>query len=180
MLDGLDPAQSCEDQCAQLAKILGLDQPVSPAVLEAALRDPLYVQNLLVSRGEPRFLDRLLANPPATPAEGVPTVSELLAEAAKSLGKWAMTGFSTVSEERYGERLAACQACPHLRRPPENRRVLYAAAGAKRDERSLCGKCGCVVSAKARRPHDTCPDPHPTTPGVNRWGDRRQPEADNS
>jgi hypothetical protein len=161
-----------EEQCRKLGDILGLPGPVSPKVLRAAVHDTTYAQNLLVSRGEKRFIDGLIANPPAvTEQDDDPGLVRLAKNAAISVGRWARTGFSTVGDDRYAARLAACNACPHLRRPPEQRRLLYAVAGAKLDQRSMCGKCGCVVAAKARRPHDTCPDPHPETPGVNRWGD---------
>jgi hypothetical protein len=166
------PSTGIEEQCRELGELLGLSAPVPPAVLRAAVHDSTYAQNLLISRGEKRFLDRLIAHPPVIAGEDDgPNLLTLATNAAISLGLWARTGFSTVSDDRYAARLDACAACPHLRQPPEQRRLLYAVAGAKPNERSMCGKCGCLVAAKARRPRDTCPDPHPERPGINRWGE---------
>jgi hypothetical protein len=161
-----------DEERAKLGAILGLDGPVPADVLAAAVRDPGYAQNLLVARGEPRFLARLLANPPAPPRpEAPPSLTELATSAATSLSRWARAGFSTVDASRYDARMAACAACPHLQAPPESRRALYDLAGAKAGDRSVCGRCGCVVATKARRPHDACPDPDPQHPGRNRWGE---------
>ena len=159
-------------QRAEMAAILGLDQPVSEQVLKAAVNDEMYAHNLLVCRGEPGFMQHLLENPPvpaadsAAPAIGTTT---LLRRAAESLTRWAKTGFSTVSEDIYQKRLAACDGCPHLTAPPAGyQQTLYALAGAPQT-RSVCGQCGCIVAVKARRSSDTCPDAHPIAAGLNRW-----------
>ena len=163
-----------EEQCAELGTLLDLDGPVPEDVLRAAVHDVNYAHNLLVCRGNDDFLNYLIANPPkvdaAADANDIGTAT-LLARAAESLSRWAATGFSTVTKQRYSERLKVCASCPHLQAPPERRAVLYAIAGARSDSRDVCGKCGCVVTAKARRASDTCPDRDPERPGVNRWGE---------
>lgn len=163
-----------KQQLIEMAAILGLDDAVSEEVLLAAVADSTYAHNLLVCRGEPEFMEHLLANPPqmdtSSDTETFST-ADLLGRAAESLAHWAKTGFSTVSEEIYRKRLMACNACPNLRVPPENQRSLYAIAGADANKRTVCGKCGCVVTVKARRTSDTCPDPHPNRPGFNCWGE---------
>lgn len=161
-----------EQQLIEMAAILGLDRPVSEEVLLAAVADATYAHRLLVCRGEPEFMEYLLANPPKmdlnSDTESFSTAA-LIGKAADSLMRWAKTGFSTVSEETYRKRLMACNACQNLKTPPENQQPLYAIAGASANKRSVCGKCGCVVAVKARRTTDTCPDPHPERQGFNRW-----------
>jgi hypothetical protein len=163
-----------EQQCIEMGSLLGLNQPVSPAVLKAALVDPTYAHHLLVSRGAPHFMEHLLNNPP-TPVpdnedEGF-SMPTLLFKAGASLSRWGMTGFSTVSDDTYHDRLQICGSCPHLKAPPDRQQTIYAIAGAATTEKSVCGKCGCVVATKARRASETCPDAHPDQLGVNRWND---------
>lgn len=171
-------AITLQQQQAELAAILGLDEPVSEEVLHAAVADSTYVHNLLVCRREPEFLAHLLANPPKVEASGGAedfSTATLLVKAGESLARWAKTGFSTVSDEVYRSRLQRCSECPNLQAPPKNQQSLYALAGATANDRSVCGKCGCVVTVKARRTSDTCPDPHPGRAGMNRWNELMQP-----
>lgn len=160
-------------QCAEMAAILGIDRPVPEAVLRAAIADETYAHNLLVSRGHPDFLEHLLANPPpvASIEQGAAAIAtvQLVRSAAESLARWARTGFSTVDSSTYQQRLAGCADCPHLQVPPETRSILYRLAGTAAQERAVCGKCGCVVTVKARRVSDTCPVAHPSREGLNRW-----------
>lgn len=163
---------SMEKQLEEMAAILGLDRPVNERVLKAAVADSTYAHNLLVCRGEPAFMEHLLANPPSVDQDsdaGEIGTGTLVRRAADSLVRWAKTGFSTVTDDIYRKRLAACSACPNLKAPPGNQKVLYAVAGADADQRNVCGKCGCVVTVKARRGSDTCPDAHPEVSGLNRW-----------
>ena len=158
------------EQCIEMAAILGLDEPVSETVLRTALADPNYAHNLLVVRNETDYLTYLLAHPPVmAEKEGgdIPTAT-LVKRAASSLLKWAGTGFSTVSNETYDRRINACSVCPNLRVPSSNQNALYAITGAV-GNKSICGKCGCVIKVKARRGTDTCPDYHPFKAGLNRW-----------
>jgi hypothetical protein len=164
-------------QCEEMGRILGLEGPVSEEVLRAAVVNSSYAHNLLVARRDRRFLDRLLDRPPKAAAGQLPSMTELAASAAASLARWARTGFTTVDDQRYRTRLAACAGCPHLLAPPEQRKLLYTLAGARSGTPTVCGKCGCVVAVKARRPHDTCPDSDDANPGFNRWGDRIPPPA---
>lgn len=164
-------AHSLEEQCVEMAAILGLGEPVSEQVLLSALANPVYAHNLLVCRNAPEFMQPLLKNPPVIKAaEGDPPgTATLISNAARSLARWAATGFSTVSTETYERRLSACDACPDLNVPPPQQGALYKMMGAKVDERKVCRKCGCVVAVKARRNTDTCPAPDPQRPGFNRW-----------
>ena len=161
--------RTIEEQCAVLGKILGLQQAVSADVLSAAIADPTYAHNLLVARGRTTYLDHLLSHPPSLSSAPDFSRAELMRRAGVSLFRWARTGFTKVTEERYHKRLAACQACPFRKRPSESRKAFYRLAGVDVDKISICGKCGCVVEEKARRTSDTCPDAHPQINGLNRW-----------
>jgi len=166
--------KSIDELRAEMAAILGLDEPVNEAVFRAAIEDPTYAQHLLVCRGDAEFLSRLLANPPRPhpqPFAPPKSAASLARTAAESLLRWAKTGFSTVPDAVLRRRLSACRACPHLRTPPEDQRRLYAMAGAEAGQPGVCDQCGCVVTVKARRPGDTCPDPDPDHAGLNRWGE---------
>lgn len=168
-------------QCIDMAAILGVAEPVREEVLRAAVADSTYAHNLLVCRGDQEYLQHLLAHPPhADAAQGAELIGAgtLARRAAESLVRWGKTGFSTVSEERYRKRLEACTECPHLQSPPTTRVALYALAGAAANDRTVCGKCGCVVTVKARRTSETCPDAHPDHADLNRWGDPLVPSED--
>jgi hypothetical protein len=159
-----------QEQCIEMAAILGLDEPVPERTLRTALADPNYAHNLLVVRNETEYLTYLLDHPPpvAEKEGGDIPAATLVKRAARSLLKWAGTGFSTVSNETYERRINACNVCPNLRVPSSNQNALYSIAGAM-NNKSVCGKCGCVVKVKARRGTDTCPDQHPFKTDLNRW-----------
>lgn len=163
-------SERLQEQCIEMAAILGLDEPVPEKVLRTAMANPGYAHNLLVVRDEREYLTYLMHNPPEITAKeekDIPAAT-LVKRAAQSLVKWAATGFSTVSNETYERRLGACSTCPNLRVPSSDQNLLYGAVGAM-NSKSVCGRCGCVVKIKARRNTDTCPDEHPLLPGLNRW-----------
>ncbi len=162
---------SKEQQLIEMAAILGLDEPVSDTVLQAAVADSTYAHHLLVCRDQPEFLNQLLSNPPTIPQAATLSSSDLITKAAGSLVRWAKTGFTTVDDDIYQKRLTACQSCPNLRTPPLNQSTLYAMAGANSNERTICGLCGCVATVKARRTSESCPASHPAQPGFTRWNE---------
>jgi hypothetical protein len=162
---------SMEERCRRLGEILGLAQPVSEAVLLAALEHETYARNLLTCRRAPGLLNHLLEHPPAAPR---PSAMVLAQRAAGALVRWAATGFSTVDDETYARRMAACTACPNLALPPEQ--ALYKLVGPKERVR-ICTKCGCVVAHKARLTSEACPDPHPDRPELTRWSESREPPS---
>ncbi|MES2134274.1 MAG: hypothetical protein V4506_18150 [Bacteroidota bacterium] len=175
----MENTTSIEQQCREMAAILGLKEAVSEHVLRAAVLDPTYAHNLLVCKDDPGFLSHLLGNPPkpaVTDNTEPISTGVLLNRAADSLMRWVKTGFSRVSEATYQKRLSACSTCPHLIEPPEKQRSLYKVAGADENEKSVCGVCRCVVKVKAFRTSDTCPDADPLNPGFNRWNEALQPQ----
>ncbi len=160
-----------DDKCRELADVLGLAEPVTHAVLHAALYDSTYAHNLLASRRSPAFLHDLLSNPPkvAHLEQQVDEKAsvELVKKATEALWKWAKTGFSTVEKAVLEKRYNTCMSCPHLKDQPN--RILYKVVSANKEEEKVCSLCGCVVANKVRLPSEACPDRHPVLAGMNRW-----------
>ena len=73
-----------------------------------------------------------------------------------------------VVDATYAKRFETCLACPNLASPPST--AIYKVIGAVDDSENVCRLCGCVVSRKAKLPHEACPDADPELPGMNRWG----------
>ncbi len=161
-----------EEKCLELGLTLGLDEPVSVRVLEAALRDEIYSHNLLASRRNPVMLKFLLANPTKPPATGgaAPQFSnvELVRRAASALLRWGKVGFTVVAQPRLERRRAACLSCPHMIEPPDQ--LLYKLTGTDESQK-ICDLCGCSVRKKIRRTSESCPGRHPEQEGLNRWGE---------
>lgn len=161
--------RSIEDGCRQLADILGLEAPVTSAVLIAAVQSEEYARNLLICRRTPAFLDTLLANPVGVPIQGEAPAQgtlELMKQASTALVSWSAVGFSVVESEVFEQRLGACVACPNLR-------PLDGAASALHKlmkTRASCALCGCDVEKKARMSSEHCPGEDPQHAGHNRWG----------
>ena len=72
------------------------------------------------------------------------SIGRMLLNFAEDVIQYARMGAPHVSEDSYENRLAECEACPHL-------------------EEYRCGMCGCVVEEKAKWATAECPD--------NRWAD---------
>ncbi|MFC6299980.1 hypothetical protein GNF76_19140 [Pseudomonas sp. CCM 7893] len=161
----LDTAQSESQMRAEFAQVLGLPEPVSEAVLRAALASDSYARSLLASRRTPQMLQMLLASPPkgVRPKDQHAT-AELIQRGSRSLLTWARTGFSTTDPVEREQRSEACRQCPHRRAPGAS--LLQAT----RSELGVCGLCGCPLSRKVSMLSETCPGESPDTPGVNRWG----------
>ncbi len=172
-LETLTGETTLQNKCIEFGAILGLDEPVSETVLLGALNDSAYAHNLLVSRKTPDFLDVLLENPPYQPQAEIisdeKSTIELVAELSQAIWRWSKTGFSTVDEEVYDRRYAACQACPHFVDPPK--KALYKLLKADGPDAKICDLCGCVAPRKAHLTSESCAAPHPSIPGVNRWGE---------
>jgi len=157
--------------CARLGETLGIGRPVPEDVFLAVVHDPEYARDLFTCRGAAPFLDFLLSNPPAiaqpTAEDGSEhTTVELMAHATKSFWEWTTSGFRIVDDATYDKRMNACNACPYLIDPPGT--AVYSLVGARS---KICKRCGCVVSKKAKLPHESCPAAHPDLPGMTKWGE---------
>lgn len=158
---------SIDEGCRHLGQVLGLDAPVSPAVLMSALSSDEYARNLLTCRKEPAFLRQLLDNPVRTAPEAEETrarPAEMLRSASAALARWSKVGFSTASDEVFEARLRACLGCPHIRQSSD------AAYYKLMKTRATCGLCGCDIEKKARLGSEKCPGADPHDYGHNRWG----------
>jgi hypothetical protein len=184
--------------CARLGEALGLDGPAPESVLLRAADDPGFADDLLTCRGTPGFL-RALFEAPATrayerespgaaapgyggqpePAGHQHSTRELAGRAATAFVRWGKAGFTRVDEETLGRREAACLACPHLQEPSlAAQRAIPAREADRLGQRTghrVCGLCGCNVGKKMRLPTESCPGPHPTEPGLTRWGEPHRP-----
>ena len=170
--------RTIKEKCLEMSQILGLSEPVSPEVLQAATEDDTYAHNLLVCRKEPAFLNYLLANPPKTINPNlVPKGQsnlELVSKASQALFRWAKTGFSVVDDETLEKRENACLVCPNLSEPQKLVQKLISSNGVnqkigQRTGNKICNLCGCNISKKIRLPSEACPGSHPVQAGMTRW-----------
>lgn len=157
-----------------LAQALDLDEPIPQAVALRAAVDPLFLRDLIEERPAALADSAVAAGAVAAslPKWAPAPTSALLGAAAKALGRWALIGFRPVPEDQVRRRKAACLACPELRPPGQH--IVHRLLGA--GESQVCGLCACAIDKKATLPTETCPAPS-GVPGVNRWGEPRDPTA---
>lgn len=175
--DGRLPANERERALAafsrDLAAAISYPGDLPPEAAERAAADPLFLNRLVAERGTGEVVAGLVQgvvgrNPPKW---APPPSLTLIRSAAKALGRWAASGFGSVSEPVAQQRRAACLACPHLRAPGGH--LIHKLAGAK--DSTVCGLCSCAVDKKVRMPTETCPAPSDDSPGLNRWGEPLEP-----
>jgi hypothetical protein len=173
------PGETMADKCRTFAYMLGRKDPVSEAVLVAAIENSSYGRRLLANRYNEQELQNLLNNPPGYPPATRFGTGMLITKASKALMKWAVSGFSTVAPDTLEKRETACLECPNLT-AATNSLQQYSAPSAvgthpgTRTGNSVCALCGCVVRNKIRLATETCPDPCPDDSTVNRWGEPLQ------
>jgi len=161
---------SIADGCKKLGDILGLDQPVTPKVFIAAVKNEEYAHNLLVSRKTKPFLNHLLASPPEVQgfqSEAEHSTKELLSSACKAIIKWAKTGFTKTSEEEIQRRFNACSKCDHIITEKSHSHIHNLL-----NTKARCGLCGCDIDKKIRLNNETCPGKDTKNPGYNFWGQK--------
>lgn len=81
----------------------------------------------------------------------LPTMKDLVANAAKSVKEIAKSGAAVASDEEYRRRLAICHECRHL---TENGRC----ANLTKDGAVVARGCGCYMIAKAKFAAMSCPN----------------------
>ncbi len=171
------PISSIAEGKEKLADLISLKEPVSETVFFAVVNDHNYFHNLMICKDVPEMLSYLLSNPPALEklTDGTEDISEkttmqLMSKVAKSMIEWSKTGFSKVDDLTYRQRIKTCTSCRFLKDPPQSLAYKFATLTKKeRFEKKICALCGCVISNKAKLPHETCPLNHPTLEGKNMW-----------
>lgn len=169
-------AVDLEQARSELQVVLGAGVNVSVAVARRAMTDLVYQHRLLVSRSSPSMLEHVLADPgnarfadAPTPDQPQRSSGELVAKAVGAMAAWARSGFALAGPETVKKRLDTCNACPHLTTPGDQ--VAYRLLPGGKARRSVCSRCGCAVSSKAKIAREICPDADPDNPGFTRWGD---------
>lgn len=171
------PVRNIEEGKEKLAGLLGLKDPVNENVFFAAIHNHTYFHNMMVCKDTPDMLNYLLNNPPGIERlvngieeAGEKSTVQLVSKVAKSMIEWAKIGFSKVDDLTYERRIKACMNCPFLKEMPQNLAYKIATLTKKeRLEKKICALCGCVISNKAKLPHEVCPLDHPTLEGKSRW-----------
>ena len=170
----------------RVEKALGLSDAMPDAALHRMLVDDEYFHNLIAARSAPEMLAHLLHSP-GNKAYDLPTEAlsgsrvsqepkyngaKLVAKAATAFFEWSKGGFAKVEEADYERRITACLNCDKLAAPPST--LLYKVVGALADDKRTCRVCGCIVTTKAKLPHENCPLPAIKGDKLSRWGEPLQ------
>lgn len=175
MMQDLLRLDSPQEMCRELGLYLGMERPVSLAVLRRAQQDDRFALHLVMSRGSRNLLQLHLDDPRNAQYAGGDDEQhagvgeearqfsnlELMGSMAGALLRWGRSGFRGLDEATASARLEICRSCPHLVEPPPNK-LLYKVKLAKKSDQRICRRCGCVASAKVRVATERCP--------VGLWG----------
>jgi hypothetical protein len=176
MMQDLLRLDSPREMCRELGLYLGMEQPVSLAVLRRAQRDDRFALHLVMSRGSRDLMQLHLDDPRNAQyareqdykgqhaGDGVEAREfsnvELMGGMAGALLRWGRSGFRGLDEATASARLEICRSCPHLVEAPD--RFFYKVKLAKKSDQRVCGKCGCVATRKVKVATERCP--------VGLWG----------
>lgn len=174
IIKDIETAGSWNAMRSTLGEILGLDNPVSSAVLARAREDDHFASHLLISRFDRNLLDMFLNDKKNKPYElyEVPRKRsnlQLVKKATKALLEWGKAGFDTVSKEIYDKRLSVCNSCEYIKDPPSQ--LAYKVKLKSESDQRICGACGCSVSRKAWLATETCSVEDPSKNGFNLWNE---------
>ncbi|OFA01715.1 hypothetical protein [Duganella sp. HH101] len=164
MIPPLKAVAAAGDWSAQLrafAELLQMEGPPPDPVLRRALADDRFASTLFMSRGQPALLRKLVASPAnAAFAEAAadavaPPVMATVGHAVAAMGRWAASGFATLSAEQADARMAVCRQCPHYTAAPKN--ILYGLTFDAAVDMNICSACGCVARRKSKLASEDCP-----------------------
>ncbi|MBB1642971.1 hypothetical protein [Sphingobacterium sp. UME9] len=174
IIKDIETTGSWNDMRSALGNLLGLDHPVSSAVLARAREDDKFASHLFISRFDLDLLNLFLNDKRNIEYElyQIPenhSNMQLAKKATKALLEWGKTGFHTVSKEIYEQRLNSCNTCEFIRNPPHQ--LAYKVKLKSESDPRICGACGCGISRKARLATETCPVQDPSKKGFNLWNE---------
>ena len=158
-----------------LGNLLGLNKPVSSAVLSRARMDDNFAIHLFKSADDLDLLQLFLDDTENDKYEliDIPknqTNSELVMKASNALWNWKNSGFEKVSSEVYSARISNCNSCDYVKDAPD--KLVYKVKLKKESDSRICGACGCGISRKAWLPTETCPIENPLNFGFNLWNEK--------
>lgn len=170
----LEQAGPWNDMRIELGAMLGLDGPVSSAVLARARAEDRFASHLFLSSFDHDML-RLFLHDEKNSAYELYEIPEkfsnvqLATKATRALLDWGKSGFEKVSKETYEARFSACEKCEFLKDPPAQ--LAYKVKLKRESDQRICGACGCGVSRKAWLSTETCPVSDPSNPEFNLWAE---------
>lgn len=170
----LEGAQSWNEMRKELGNLLGLDEPVSSAVLRRAREDDKFASYLMMSRHNIKTLNLFLNAPKNKEYEISNTAIEhtnveLAKRATKAIFNWGKSGFQKVDEAVFNTRFSACEQCEFLKEAPD--KLAYQVTLTRRSSNKVCSACGCTAAKKAWLPTESCPVEDPSRQGFNLWGE---------
>jgi len=170
----LEKAGPWNDMRIELGNMLGLEGPVSSAVLARARMEDRFASHLFISSFDHDLLHHFLNDEKNKTYElyEIPekfSNAQLATKATKALIDWGKSGFEKVSREKYEARFSSCEKCEFLKDPPSQ--FAYKVKLKRESDQRVCGACGCGVSRKAWLVTETCPVSDPSNPGFNLWNE---------
>ncbi|MBE9246549.1 hypothetical protein IQ223_19230 [Microcystis aeruginosa LEGE 00239] len=158
----------------QVKSALDFEGELDDALLQKLVSDPLFKHHFIICKSNPKMLSLLLQSTLKKQYlnEGVSehSTGELIKHGLEALAHWGRSGFSTVSDEVYVQRMAACRVCPHHVDAPNHAIYKFSSLGLKDDK--ICSLCGCNVARKARLTTEKCPSASLENPEISRWGEK--------
>lgn len=175
----VDENSSFDDLALKFGSYLGLPGSIPSNALLRAINDPVYAQNLIISRQSSAFLNALLNDPGnkmyGEVEEKELTNKDLLKRAGTALLNWTKSGFTVVSDEVLEKREDACLSCEHLVKPEKFLQKLVTSKSkdtiGKRAADCVCKVCGCSISKKIRAISESCPVTMPGNPAMTKWSE---------
>lgn len=143
-------------------------QRKSDALRHVYQRSPRTAR-LLLNSGNPEAWASLQADePPQTNS----STFDLLSTAIRSEVTWLASGRRVADPATIEKRLAACQQCSFKREAPASAAYYLGRAVMRPSDTSVCGACGCYISAKVRRLNENCPITSDMDSTLSKWGEQ--------
>jgi hypothetical protein len=162
---------SLDELKKQVKSALDFEGELDDVLLKRLVSDPLFKHHFMICKSNPKMLSLLLRSTLKRQyldeRLSERSTGELIKHGIEALAHWGRSGFSTVSDEIYVQRMAACRVCPHHVDAPDRGIFKLSSLGLKDDK--ICSLCGCNVARKARLTTEKCPSVNPEDPELSRW-----------